>query len=157
MRWYPGYLLPCVQTPLICCLVERFRPYGGSLLAADAPKVSKRSCPLHPGLAALDLIRFAHPAGQPSAVTALRSVSSLHHCSRGTPRWAIPGPSRLSRHPCRSTPCATIPLGLLMGRLASSVRLRIEKTKHVMAMVVMDVLNIPVDKLRVIHLHPVYR
>jgi len=44
-----------------------------------------------------------------------------------------------------------------MGRLASSVMLRIEKTKHVMAMVVMDVLNIPVDKLRVIHLHPVYR
>ena len=30
------------------------------------------------------LIRFVHPAGQPSAVTALRYVSSLHHCSRGT-------------------------------------------------------------------------
>jgi hypothetical protein len=85
------------------------------------PKVTKRSCPLHPGLAALDLIRCAHPSGQPAAVTPLRSVSSFHHCSRGTPRRAIPGPSRLSRHPCRSTPYATIPLGLLMGRLASSV------------------------------------
>ena len=50
-------------------------------------------------------------------------LPSFHHCSRGTPRRAIPGPSRLSRHPCRSTPYATIPLGLLMGRLASSVRL----------------------------------
>lgn len=29
------------------------------------------------------LIRFAHPAGQPSAVTALRYVSSFHRCSRG--------------------------------------------------------------------------
>ena len=53
-------------------------------------------------------------------------LPSLHHCSRGPPRRAIPGPSRLSRHPCRSTPYTTIPLGLLMGRLASSVRLRVK-------------------------------
>ncbi|MDH4563684.1 hypothetical protein E8F06_22005 [Pseudomonas sp. BN411] len=33
------------------------------------------------------------------------------HASRG-----IHGPTRLSRHPCRSSPFATIPLGLLKGR-----------------------------------------
>jgi hypothetical protein len=42
-------------------------------------------------------------------------LPSLHHCSRGPPRRAIPGPSRLSRHPCRSTPYTTIPFGLLKG------------------------------------------
>jgi hypothetical protein len=50
-------------------------------------------------------------------------LPSFHHRSRGPPRRAIPGPSRLSRHPCRSTPSTTIPLGLLMGRFASSARL----------------------------------
>ncbi|MDH4607179.1 hypothetical protein E8F12_29855, partial [Pseudomonas sp. BN102] len=29
---------------------------------------------------------------------------------------AIHGPARLSRHPCRSSPCATMPLGLLTGQ-----------------------------------------
>jgi len=77
-------------------------------------------------------------------------LPSFHHCSRGPPRRAIPGPSRLSRHPCRSTPYATIPLGLLMGRLASFVSSWIEKPEHVVA-IDMDVLNIPVDKLRVVH------
>ncbi len=57
-------------------------------------------------------------------------LPSFHHCSRGPPRRAIPGPSRLSRHPCRSTPYATIPLGLLMGRLASSVPLRFDDQKQ---------------------------
>jgi hypothetical protein len=57
-------------------------------------------------------------------------LPSFHHCSRGTPRRAIPGPSRLSRHPCRSTPSATIPLGLLMGRLASPVPLRFDDQKQ---------------------------
>lgn len=76
------------------------------------------------------LIRFAHPAGQPAAVTALRYVSLFHHCPRGTPRRAIPGPSRLSRHPCRSTPYTTIPLGLLTGRLASSARLAYQNPKE---------------------------
>ena len=90
-----------VSSPPLRCPVQRFRPYGGSLLA-NAPKVSKRSCPLRPAR--------------------LRRVPSFHHCFRGTPRRAIPGPSRFSRHPCRSTPSAMIPLGLLMGRLASSVR-----------------------------------
>ena len=80
----------------------RFRPYGGSLLA-NAPKVSKRSCPLHPAR--------------------LRRVPSLHHCSRGRRTRAVPGPLRLSPHPCGSLPSTTIPLGLLMGRLASPVRL----------------------------------
>ena len=49
-------------------------------------------------------------------------LPSFHHCSRGTPRRAIPGPSRLSRHPCRSTPSTTILFTLLKGRLASSAR-----------------------------------
>ncbi len=108
--------------PLLLRFGYWFRPYGGSLLA-NAPEVTKRSCPLHPGLAALDLIRCAHPAGQPSAVTSLRSVSSFHHCSRGRRTRAVHGPLRLSPHPCGSLPSTTIPLGLLMGRLASSARL----------------------------------
>ncbi len=70
---------------------------GGFLLAV-APKGTKRAC----------------PAIRPSA--SLR-VRSLHRRSRDTPRRAIPGPSRLSRHPCRSTPSTTIPLTLLKGRL----------------------------------------
>jgi hypothetical protein len=53
----------------------------------------------------------------------LRRVPSLHHCSRGRRTRAVPGPLRLSPHPCGSLPSTTIPLGLLMGRLASSVRL----------------------------------
>jgi len=54
-------------------------------------------------------------------------VPSLHHCSEGTPRRAIPGPSRLSRHPCRSTLSTTIPFGLLKGRLASPANFWHEK------------------------------
>jgi hypothetical protein len=91
------------------------------------------------------LTRCARSSGQPTAVTPLRSVSlcariaarrkekvtkekarptsgarcarlpSLHPCSRGTLRRAIPGPSQLSRQPCRSTPFTGIPLGLLRG------------------------------------------
>jgi hypothetical protein len=44
-----------------------------------------------------------------------------------------------------------MPLGLLMGRFASSVRLRIEKQEHVTVMFGSGGLNIPVDKLRVVH------
>ena len=55
----------------------RFRPYGG-LLLANAPKVSKRSCPLHPGLAALDFPRSIIAPG------ARREGPSLaHRGSRG--------------------------------------------------------------------------
>jgi len=53
----------------------------------------------------------AHPTSGP----ACGGVPSFRRCSRGTSRRAIPGPSRLSRHPCRSTPYATIPLSLLTG------------------------------------------
>ena len=60
--------------------------------------------------------------GLPLHTARLRRVPSLHRRSRGTPRRAIPGPSRLSRHPCRSTPYTTIPLGLLTGRLMSPAR-----------------------------------
>ncbi|MBD0705786.1 hypothetical protein CF597_22615 [Pseudomonas sp. PSB1] len=40
---------------------------------------------------------YAPPLG-----TSLRlGVPSLRHCSVGSPRRAIHGPARLSRHPCR--------------------------------------------------------
>ena len=52
----------------------------------------------------------------PSGPCASLRVRSLHRRSRGPARRAIPGPSRLSRHPCRSTPSTTIPLTLLKGR-----------------------------------------
>jgi hypothetical protein len=58
----------------------------------------------------------------PASGPACGGVPSLHHCSRGPPRRAIPGPSRLSRHPCRSTPCVTIPLGLLKGAIGVAWR-----------------------------------
>ncbi|QFG30862.1 hypothetical protein F6476_17625 [Pseudomonas umsongensis] len=35
---------------------------------------------------------------------------------RGSPRWAIHGPARLNRHPCRFTHCAEPPLGLSRGQ-----------------------------------------
>jgi hypothetical protein len=60
--------------------------------------------------------------GTPPSGPGYAGVPSFHHRSRGTPRRAIPGPSWLSRHPCRSTPYAAIPLGLLKGTWASSVR-----------------------------------
>ena len=53
-----------------------------------------------------------HPDIRPFAA---RRVPSLHRRSRGTLRRAIPGPSQLSRHPCRSTPSTAITLGLLTG------------------------------------------
>jgi hypothetical protein len=40
---------------------------------------------LHPGLAALDLIRFAHPAGQPAAVTSLALRFRAPVMKRGDP------------------------------------------------------------------------
>ena len=43
-------------------------------------------------------------------------VPSLRSCSVGPPPRAIHGPSRLSRHPCRSTHCAEPPLGLPGGQ-----------------------------------------
>ena len=42
-------------------------------------------------------------------------VPSFRLCSVGTPPRAIHGPSRLSRHPCRSTHSAEPPLGLPGG------------------------------------------
>jgi hypothetical protein len=44
-----------------------------------------------------------------------RKIPSLKRSFRGTPRRAIPGPSRLSRHPCRSTPETPLQRGLLNG------------------------------------------
>lgn len=102
-----------VNPPLLRCCRYRFRSYSGSLLA-DArmagPAKSKQKV-------------FA-PAIRPDFVGFPRSIiapgarpDAAHR------RRAIPGPSRLSRHPCRSTPYTTIPLGLLTGRLASLARL----------------------------------
>ncbi|RRV35761.1 hypothetical protein EGI94_01215 [Stutzerimonas stutzeri] len=65
------------------------------------PKRNQKVLPLHPGLAALDFPRSLVP--------------SFHRCSGGRRTRAIHGPLRLSRHPCRSLPSATIPLGLLKG------------------------------------------
>ncbi|TVT64598.1 MAG: hypothetical protein FHK79_19675 [Pseudomonas sp.] len=62
---------------------------------AVAPKGTKKSCPC---------IRVS-----------LRSTSLVPSSLRGWRTRAIHGPLRLSRHPCRSLPCATIPLGLLKG------------------------------------------
>ena len=55
-----------------------------------------------------------HPDIRPFAA---RRVPSLHRRSRGTLRRAIPGPSQLSRHPCRSTPSTPPALGLLKGAI----------------------------------------
>ena len=44
-------------------------------------------------------------------------VPSRRFSSVGTPPRAILGPSRLSRHPCRSTHYAEPPLGLPMGQV----------------------------------------
>jgi len=103
MGWAARY--PCGWPPHWLRLVERVAPPRAphfSLLVQR--KVSKRNTPRHPGLATRNLIRFAHPSGQPAAVTPLRSVSSLHHCSRGRRTRAVPGPLRLSPHPCGSLP-----------------------------------------------------
>jgi hypothetical protein len=72
-----------------------FRPYGESLGRA----------PSNQGL--LPLTFGASPRlGMPS----------LRSCSVGPPRWAIHGPARLNRHPCRFTHCAEPPLGLSRGQ-----------------------------------------
>ena len=68
-------------------------------------------------------------SGPPAAGSLAPSLLQGHDLG-GPPRRTIPGPSRLSRHPCRSTPYAMIPLGLLMGRLASPVRLRFDDQKQ---------------------------
>ena len=60
-------------------------------------KVSKKSLPTRTALASL-------------------RCPSLRSRSVGTLRRAILGPTRLSRHPCRSTHCAEPPFGLPKGR-----------------------------------------
>jgi hypothetical protein len=74
-----------------------FRSYSESLFP-NAEKVTKKACPWRTAFAAL---RF--PRSGPSSV--------------GPPPRAILGPSRLSRHPCRSTHYAEPPLGLPMGQV----------------------------------------
>ena len=95
----------------------RFRLVRRVTFSSRGKSNQKRFAPASgPALRSGFVTRFAHPSGQPPAVTPLRYVA-LHRHSRGTPRRAIPGPSRLSRHPCRSTPSATIPFTLLKGRM----------------------------------------
>ena len=54
-----------------------------------------------------------HPTSGPERCAP--GVRLLHRRSWGTSRRDILVPSRLSRHPCRSTPSAPIPLTLLTG------------------------------------------
>jgi len=79
------------------CLIIRFRPYGEFLLAvartAGPAKRNQKVLPRH--------------------TARLRRVPSLHHCSRGRRTRAVPGPLRLSPHPCGSLPSTTIAFGLL--------------------------------------------
>jgi len=43
-------------------------------------------------------------------------MPSLRSCSVGPPRWAILGPARLTRHPCRVAHCAEPERSLSMGQ-----------------------------------------
>jgi hypothetical protein len=109
-----------LRAPHLDSLRSPFGPacgcYCASLRFFACPrKVCQRRAPRHPGFATRNLIRFAHPAGQPAAVTPLRCVSSLRCRSGGRLTWAVPGPLSLSPHPCGSLPYATPPLGLLKG------------------------------------------
>src|SRR5690606_6205045 len=74
----------------------------GESLFSVAKKVTKNAC----------------PCMRPCAA---RRVRSLHRRSEGRHTRAIPGPLRLSPHPCGSPLCATIALTLLKGALMSSV------------------------------------
>jgi hypothetical protein len=65
------------RTPLRFCLNDWFRLYGESLLAV-APEVTKRACPCHSGLAALD---FPHVIIAPWA--RCDGPSMAQHSSRG--------------------------------------------------------------------------
>ncbi len=80
-----------------CSDVLGFAPSGESLF--QTPKSNQKACPGHP------VFRLG------------RKMPSLKRSFRGTPRRAIPGPSRLSRHPCRSTPETPLQRGLLNGAL----------------------------------------
>ncbi len=78
-----------------CADVLWFRPLGRPTLPNDAKQ--------------------AKVLPRTSGFSLRRKMPSLYRSSRGMPRWAIPGPSRLSRHPSRSTPETPLPLGLLNG------------------------------------------
>jgi len=102
-----GVICMC-RCSFACLLRHQFRPAGRVTFSSRAmpgrEKVTKNACPRHPAPPAAG---FPHsiiaPGARPDAANR---------------RWAIPGPSRLSRHPCRSTLSTTIPLTLLKGRLA---------------------------------------
>ena len=83
-------------------LSYRFRSYSESLLSNSHKRNQK-------GLAPTFGLRCAQ-------------VPSLRSRSEGTPRRAILGPTRLSRHPCRSTLYAEPALGLPKGACRSRSR-----------------------------------
>jgi len=56
--------------------------------------------------------------GTPASGSRCARLPSLRHCSGDRRTWAIPGPLRLSPHPCGSSPSAVPALGLLTGDLA---------------------------------------
>ena len=53
----------------------------------------------------------------PASGSRCARLPSFHRCSEGRRARAIHGPSRLSRHPCRSPLYAAIPFGLLKGAI----------------------------------------
>ena len=62
--------------------------------------------------------RQKEPKGlAPASGSRCARLPSFHRCSEGRRARAIHGPSRLSRHPCRSPLYAAIPFGLLKGAI----------------------------------------
>ena len=96
-----GLWLVCVLRYRVCWAFC-FAPYARASFGI-APKEAKRSS----------------PNIRPSA--SLR-VPSLHRCSGGRQNGPSLARLCLSRHPCRSTPYTTTPLGLLTGRGRSRAR-----------------------------------
>ena len=107
------------HVPINCC-VQATTGFGFTpshfLFACAKEKVTKEKAHPASGFRCAKLIRFAHPAGQPSAVTPLRYVSLVPALFRGSSRWAILGPSFLIWHPCQMPLYTAPPLGLLTGQ-----------------------------------------
>ena len=96
-------------------------PHTGLTMISTSRIAVRTGSALHGGLlsSCLPKKKVTKEEGPPTYGPALRCaalrVRSFHRRSMGTLRRAVPGPSQLSRHPCRSTPSAPILLTLLMG------------------------------------------
>ena len=96
-------------------------PHTGLTMISTSRIAVRTGSALHGGLlsSCLPKKKVTKEEGPPASGPALRCatlrVRSLHRRSRGTLRRAVPGPSQLSRHPCRSTPSTPTPLTLLTG------------------------------------------